>query len=234
MNQDPSKVGIFPCREGLVLGFPRFQGVFHTRKIWGVLGFLCVIHKMFPYMSMHEDYVRPHRVFRCASRQLMAFCWFARMTCPSASLLVHLQGQWFQRETVDSCEANNSVGPISISCQASSILWVLMFVPKNTPSIKISNYIRFIRMMIHVSKMSRCARPRRVTSNVLKSVPFQCLIWCTYPLIVFQSKFHVILVSKFQPILGYSRLHLFFKTLKPKIHHFTHFTLISYFKFCFG
>ena len=44
--------------------FPFWEGESH------VVGSLCVMHKMFPYMNMCVDHVRPHRTHRYASSSI--------------------------------------------------------------------------------------------------------------------------------------------------------------------
>ena len=64
VNRDPFEVGIFPCWEGLVLqGFQDFRVPFHMIEIWALF---CVSSKMFPYIGICGDQVKP-----CWTRRLL-------------------------------------------------------------------------------------------------------------------------------------------------------------------
>ena len=56
-----------------------------------------------------------------------------RVTCLSASLLVHPQGRRFPKEIVDSCEADGSIGPVSFSLLGLVRFMGLDIHAKNTP-----------------------------------------------------------------------------------------------------
>ena len=86
------KSGDFSLRGKSII---RVSEILGCLSIWGrygwVLRFLCVMHKMFPYMRIREDQARPRRTLKLLhSIGLMVTChfrfsyWFVREMCLSA------------------------------------------------------------------------------------------------------------------------------------------------------